>query len=354
MLTLPVMFAVRHYTMKTERDRKAVILSFFVLLMIILALRDNTVGTDIANYLRHFRTLAATPWSKIFTVTRLEPGYVVFNKVVSLISTNDRWFLAVMALITVLPIYWLYLKESQLPLMSIVLFLTVGTFVMLFSGLRQSIAIALGVISFWYAKEKRLIPFLMLCLLASSFHISALIVLLLYPICNVRVNRLTAALLLVTAGIVFIFRERIFLALLKFLPDEYQRYGMQSTGAYSVLILLTAFCIFALIVIDDKTKGRHLYLWRNLLLVCLFIQIFASVSTMAMRYNYYFLAIVPIAIPAVVEYEKEKYHGFMKVMMLIAEIAISLFFLSYFFYHTGMDADVLNVYPYLPFWGSIN
>jgi len=76
------------------------------------------------------------------------------------------------------------------------------------------------------------------------------------------------------------------------------------------------------------------------------IQMFAPVHGLVMRVNYYFLPFVPVLIPRIVRRAKES----MRQLVLISMIVMYSFFTVYFFYHAYTGADILRIYPYIPFW----
>lgn len=137
-----------------EIKRKRVIESFFVLLFILLTLRAESVGRDLGSYKIVFSRINDLGWKQIGDFFS-EPAWFVLNKAIGQCTDNFQWFLVITALITILPMVYVYEKETLYPVLTISLFITMPTFIMLFSGLRQSVAIALGLIAYEYTKQRR-------------------------------------------------------------------------------------------------------------------------------------------------------------------------------------------------------
>ena len=145
-----------------------------------------------------------------------------------------------------------------------------------FSGFRQAIAIALGVPAFYAAKNKKIWHFLFIVLLAFSFHQSALILFLMYPLyhANIRPKHL---LLLIPALILTYFNVgRIFNYVLPFLGEKYSESYSEigDTGSYGMIFLLGLFVLFSFLMANESTLDGETKGMRNILVFTLFVQLF--------------------------------------------------------------------------------
>ncbi|MGI6725846.1 MAG: EpsG family protein [Christensenellales bacterium] len=337
------------YAVSPQARTRRTVLIFFAIYIFLLLLRDSGVGVDLVIYLPRFRLIGNTSWPFLFLGhSNSEPAYIILNKVISIFYQNDQFFLAVVSLIITLPVAYLYAKESEGAILTISIFLVFPLFEMFFSGLRQSIAIALAVPAYYFVKNKRPVYFVLTVILAYLFHNSALIMLMLYPVYHVRVTRLRLIIVVPIIILIYIFNSTIFDFLLGFLGGHrFEKYRtMSSTGAYTMLILLALFAAFSFFIVDDKKLCAETVGLRNILLFSTCLQIFAPLHPLAMRMNYYFLLFPPILIPMVINRSRRKYHQ----IAIIAKVVISLFFIFYFFFHGYNGDDVLQVYPYKAFW----
>lgn len=342
--------SIRKKSFTNKKKNSCVLLAFFLVLLILLMLRSSNVGIDLQVYLPRFQEIADTTWNKIFTLSDNEPGYIILNKLISVIGTNNQFFLSLIALITILPLCIFYCKESENALLTVSIFLILPNFIMLFSGLRQAIAIGLGVPAYYLARRKKLFWFLCIVVLAMQFHQSAFVLLLLYPLLHVKITKKWLWFVVPCMAAILLFHVEIFNFLLQFLGGRYQdRYGeIESTGAYTMIILFVLFAIYAFIVpSSQKLDGATIGL-RNILLLTVCIQFFAPLNSIAMRINYYFLIFLPILIPKIANRCNEsdvKIISFSKAVMIV-------FFLVYFLIETATGVDTLQIYPYIPFWAE--
>ena len=340
------------YTRCTDRKRekKACIGVFFFLFIMLLACRAITCGIDLAIYRIHFENCAASTWREILNNYKGEYLYYFLNKGVSLINNDFHFFITIIAVLSVLPIWYLYKHESRSPYLSVSLFIAIAPFSMYFSGLRQVVAMAFVVPAFYFAKNRKLIPFILTVILALFFHSSAFVLALLYPIYSAKITKKWLWFVIPSMVLMFVFNKLIFNTIIGYLSVMYQeRYGdISSTGSYGTLMILVIFSIVAIILPDEeklKTDGIAL---RNILLLCTCIQFFAPINRIAMRMNFYYLPIVPLAIARVINCSKDKYYQIANMIRIVFIVA----FIALFFYRAIGGDDVYNIYPYVAFWNE--
>jgi hypothetical protein len=129
-----------------------------------------------------------------------------------MLHADFRVLLIAVSLISLIPIWVLYQEEVRNDgFLAIVMFLNIGLFSIYFSALRQVIAVGFGVIAYKFTKEKKLLLFLLMVLVATLFHKSAFILVLMYPLYHAKLKWISS---LITASvsvlIVYIFRVPTF------------------------------------------------------------------------------------------------------------------------------------------------
>ncbi len=338
--------------LQAKKKKNYNIIIFFVIYFFLLAFRDVSVGIDLSSYLYYFNRVESMSWKAIVDYNAVELGYLFLNKAIQYISKDFQVFLGVAAAICCIPMAFLYYKESENGVISILLYLTATSiFVLNFSGLRQAIAIAFAVPAFYCVKNKKIIKFIILVFIATFFHTSAWIMLIMYPVYHIKLGAKHAALLITPAVFVtFLFRNQIFNFLLKFVGEEYEeKYSStENTGATTMIILIALFVIFSFIGVDKAKEDSEFNGFRNILVISLFLQLFATVNNVAMRFNYYFLLFLPITVTKVMNRASERD----KSIMTVISIIFILFFTFYYFYDAYTGADILQVYPYVSIFGQ--
>lgn len=316
---------------------------FFTLLFLMLSLKSTIIGRDTINYEYLFERFSAIDWKEILLVD-IEPAYVAWNKFIALFTDNFQWFLVFTSIITVLPLLILYVREAESPIMTIAIFITMSTFVMLFSGLRQSIAFAIGVIAYEFVKRKKFLKFVLMVIVACLFHKSAFILLLMYPVYHAKITKKWIFFVALLMSLIFVFNRQIFSFIGSFVSNAYN-ISMSSTGAYTMLILFILFAIFSFVVPDEKRLDNNVIGLRNLLLLSVVIQMFAPVHVWAMRMNYYYLIFIPLLIPKIANRSSERY----RQIAFLSKFVITVSFYMYFLIKAPMD-NVLDTFPYQFFW----
>lgn len=329
-----------------ETAQKSSLVIFFGLLFLILSLRDLSVGTDINTYKFYFLRIYFSDWKDLASVTDLEIGYVLLNKIVSIFTSDFRWLLVIAAAITLIPICIVYKNETEYSEIMIVLFINLDVFVMMFSGLRQSIAISLGLIAYLFTKSKKWLAFLLTVGVAVTFHYSAVILLFIYPLYHLKMTSNWLYYIIPSYAIIFLFNKYYLALAISFLPERYAKYGISYTGAYTMLILLVIFAIYSFVIpgkneLDKTTTGL-----RNLLLFSILLQLFVPFNETIMRINYYYLIFIPILIPKIMKQCDSNWKGITKVSYYV----MLAFFGVYFFANAYIGEDVLQLFPYKAFW----
>lgn len=322
---------------------------FFLMLMTILALRDETIGRDLRNYKFYFEAYSSMELEAVFHSER-DVLFYLLNWIVGRYTDNYQIFLTVVAVLTVLPLAIVYTEDKRHGFLKTVLFMNMSTFVMLFSGLRQSIAIAIGVVAYEFVKRKRPIIFLLFAFLAWGFHHSAFMILLFYPLYHIAFKKKHLWFVVPAILMFFVFNNQIFTWATNILDSEKYSAEISNTGAYTMLILFIMFAVFSYIIPDENKMDKETLGLRNFLLIAVLLQCFSPVHTLAMRINYYYIIFIPILLPKIIACAKDD----LKEIADFAKIVLTLFFISYYMItiynscQTGISA--LNTYPYVPFW----
>ncbi|MBE6952370.1 MAG: EpsG family protein [Ruminococcaceae bacterium] len=335
-----------------EKKNRRALTVFFVLLTILVACRHESVGNDTRNYVHFFERFSAMSWGEVGQDS-LEYGYAYFNKVVSLFSKEPQFFLVVAAIAVSAMIYPTYKRLCLDPTLSIVLFCTISTFVMSFSGIRQMLAIGLGFIAYDLTRKRKLLPFVLVVCSAVLFHTSAFILIFMYPLYHAKITKKWLYIVVPVIAIVFLFNRQIF-SVLSVIIERYTRFtgGVSSTGAYTMLFLFGLFTVFSFVVPGDSKLDQETIGLRNFLLFSLVLQMFTPLHVLAMRMNYYYIIFIPLLLPKIIACRNERWSQ----VAILGRHVMVVFFLAYFLinvYTTAGTSSCLHVFPYHFFWENI-
>lgn len=352
MVGVPASIAILNITLvHNEKLNKATVNAFFIIWFILLALRSFEMGADTLSYRDHYYSSSYLSFGEIFGYIfsgDIEFGFIFLAKIFNLFSADFRVFMIFLSAVFLFLLWKLYhAYANSFSYISIVIYLCLGLFSMSFSGLRQLVAIGLAIPAFQFTKDRKIWRFLLMVLLAFLFHRSAFILLLMYPVYHLKFKKWYYVLfVLPPIALIYIFRVAIFNFLMRFISDFYNA-QLDYNGAISIFALLLLFVLFAFILPDSKQLDYDTIGLRNLLVLSVFIQPFAGIYSLAMRMNYYFLIFVPLLIPKVIQHSSTKFRH----ITVIAIIIMTVYFTGYYFYNAYTGADILQIYPYIPFWG---
>lgn len=334
------------YSLKEERILLGV---FFAIFFLLLCLRGKSVGVDLENYLHRYYQISRIDLAGVFEKqVPVDIGYGLLNKLFAVLGVSDRVFIILIAILTVFPLAWLYITETDNWMLTVSLFIILPIFSMCFTGLRQSLAIAAVPLQFYFTKKKNIIGFLLAVLLAYLFHSTAIFTLILYPVYHIRIKKTWLLGLIPLMAAIYIFNRQLYSLTVRLLGGKFEeRYSeIGNTGAYEMLLLFILFAVVSFVLTDENLMDDDDFGLRNLLLLTVVFQFFAPVNSIAMRLNYYFLVFIPIAVPHMLVLHKVRYRKF----ALAAQSVMVVAFSGYFLYKAYRGGDSMHVFKYVPFW----
>lgn len=350
LVVLPaLMLIARKLTRHDDNNRSnGVLFVFFFMLTMLVILRHETIGNDTRHYIYYFKIISNTNWNSLAN-SGLEIGFVIYNKLIACISREPRFFLCITGILTSAIIFREYKRQNTDTALTIILFCNLSIFIMMFSGMRQMLAICMGLLAYECTRKKKLLLFLCFATVACTIHTSAFMLYFMYPLYYLKIKRSSLILIVPTFLIVLYFNKPIF-GFLGSILGQYTKYEatVSSTGAYSMIVLLALFLIFSFVIpgnkkIDEETNGL-----RNFLLLASLIQCFAPINYLAMRMNYYYLIFIPVLIPRIIANCAPQNQ---KIAEVSRHIMVVFFFIFYFRIANG--DHTLNTIPYHFLWESV-
>ena len=333
--------------LKNQRKNYVISAGIFLMIYLLLALRHPSMGNDLGyhnnyGYLAIFDRITATQWHDIFGGARFqhyEPGYVFLNKLLGVFSTNWQVFLAFMAFISLLPFHIVIKNESKNVLMSWFVFLGLPIFLLIYSGLRQTIAIGICFLAFPFIKKKKLIPALLLIVLASLFHESSLLFALSYPAYWLPIKRNARMITPVVLLCVFMFKGPLLNAIGSLLGLNID---IDNNGAFIFFAFLMMIYIFCMLLSDGEKETEGML---NILFLACFCQAFSSLNSIVARTGFYFLPILTLLLPKVLNTIKDgKMRFVLKAAVYTGFILYGLFSIQ--------TTQWACAYPYRFFWSK--
>lgn len=165
----------------TKRKLKIFLIVTSVILILMPTLRHITVGTDTENYFNIFETAKRLTFNQIINFEHeIESGYLFINKFLSEINGGYQLVLFFNSTVAVVPVMYYVYKNSEYPVLSVYLYVSLYFYALIYNGMRQFVALGIFLFAFEQLKKKKWYTFLIyviLILIAASIHRSALILL---------------------------------------------------------------------------------------------------------------------------------------------------------------------------------
>ena len=150
--------------------RKKVFLWFAgILLVCVSGGRAFSVGADTQAYVNLFQKISYVELMN----PRYEPGFIAFFKLLAFIWDNPGWMLWAASVAAIGPVCGFVCKYSKGPVMSMVLYVLLGSYFFQMTGLRQSMASSVAMMGFSLLLGRRRILSALFILLACAFHTAA-------------------------------------------------------------------------------------------------------------------------------------------------------------------------------------
>ncbi len=295
---------------ETAKHKKRNLCILYCLQWVLLSgLRAYTVGADTYSYkVNHFDGTFVTPWETLFRnfseyVHGVEgikdPGYPIFEKICQFfVGENYTMFLLIIACVFTIPMtVWIY-RYSDNVCLSFMIYSTLFYSFFAITGHRQTIATALVVfLGYECMKKNKLVPLLLLNIIAFFIHKSSVCFLILYFARYIRINKLYWT--LSTTGIVlsFVFRRQFMTFIGAFLGYEDYANWNEAAGAYTFMAILAIIYIATMIFYKKLPKNVDTdYAVVALTFAMIFVS-FTFVNPAAMRVVQYFSVFIMILIP---------------------------------------------------------
>lgn len=302
MIAIGSVLSLNHHSHKLA-PRKIICISASIILFLIIGFRHPSMGVDLQygrseGYLGSFITIGKMSWLEVLSVKHqnYERGYIILNKLISLFSTNEQSLLIVSCILSIFPIIYLIYKNSEYPLLSIMIYMGLPVFLLNFSGLRQSIAIGITALSFNFIKEKKPIKFLLLVIVATLFHKSAIIFIAMYPIYNIKLNKFWQVMSLVFLGAVYLARIQLFNLAMYILG-----YNIEPDMNGAMMLFVFYIFIYALALLFETPGNKVEIGSRNIFYVACLCQAFSSVYSISGRLGFYYTIYAIIFIPSIIK-----------------------------------------------------
>lgn len=311
-----------------KKKRKWYIIIVFSILCIVMSLRSQKLGTDTYLYTTIFNNYSKMSWLDILSFKDMFIGFAIFNKLVSMVSTNNQAIIiGASVLICSLTGNFIY-RNSKHVVYSTILFVLFYHYLNCFNIFRQYIAISIIINTLPLLLNKKIFKYILVCLLAISIHNTAIVALFLIPLAYIKYNKKSVivytiimffALLLIQYGMNIF--SNFFPHYKMYFQEQYMKY---SGLGLTILILIYVAISFLAFILRDKNNNEKDNRKFMMLLMINNIAIIANIMSykffILYRVSLYFSIFLIIFVPMVFErYKKNRlllYFMFFIIMLI--------------------------------------
>ena len=187
-LALIVLLAFPLCLYKPAQWKKLVYLGIVFAYLWCLSTFRYGIGFDFDSYINIFNQVKNDPNPFTLMGEGLEPGFLLLNKLMSLFVPNSVVMYGVYALLTLVPIFWFIYRYCREVWLSTWLYMTLTFFYTTMNFIRQGLACSVVVLAYKFLKERKPVPYMLIILLAASFHKTALIMIPVYFLCQLKLT----------------------------------------------------------------------------------------------------------------------------------------------------------------------
>ena len=219
------------------------------ILVLFASFRSYRVGTDTGTYVRNF--INQLDYHYFDFRDGVEFGYQLIEYLLLRFTNNYFWLFFVTSFIVVFCYLYVFKKYSKDYIASVYVFITLGTYTFFFNGLRQGLAMAIFALAIPYLIKRNFFKYILICILASFFHTTALLMIPFYLLVNLNVKLLYK---LVATFLGSLILSKFLITYIASTNERYESYAQTSENSGGLLTL--GFYVIMLIIVY---VGSYIY-----------------------------------------------------------------------------------------------
>lgn len=265
------------------------------------------VGFDYAQYASAFFQMVLEGFSNL-TFEDWEIGYILLNKMVGIFTAQPGAIMIVTSVLSLIGPGYLIARYSKNAFLSVFLYVNFYLFYLDMNFIRQALAMSVICFAYGFLRDGKFWRFLLLVLIAASFHFTAFYMIPVYFVCRLRINSRTLLLYLFGLFFYFMLSDGVLKFVLSRFHSEYMgsqfiRLGVHPRFAV-VPVIVTAAAAAASYFI--KEKPRSLEVLIHLTLAMGFWQVIMTKHSLFERFSYYTMLFAILAVPELILAFKEQ------------------------------------------------
>ena len=298
MLLVVIICALIEENLYSDAEKRKIFIFALLPVYCLLAFKDASIGGDTASYLGSYETLAKfhdLSSLDMWGYKRIEWGYKMYLMMLTSIFSDSQYLLIISSLIECLALYYFINKTSTNKSLALFFFVSMGFFQFAMSGIRQTLAICIVLLSYRFIVQKKLWKFAIVVLLAMQFHKSAVVFAPVFYIANMQVSKKTVSLMFIGMFVLLFTADKLLLSAADIMNYDY---GVESTGNGYQFFAIVFFITVLIVKNREYLQGRRdsNSMMINVNFVSLALWVVRLISRTAERVSFYFMPYTYVAL----------------------------------------------------------
>lgn len=281
---------------KSEKLRKRYIIICSVILFAMIACMHRSVGSGDAQwYYNNWEYMSQLSWDQFLYIQKyfdIEKGYLYTVWLLSKPFRNPQFIFVFYGLLVAVSVGKFIDKNCENTIVGFVMFNCLGLWGFMVQGLRQGIAMCICLLAIEYCKQRKPVKFLMIVLLATMFHASAVAFVIVYVFSYFEMNPKGYIAAGVGMAVSFVLMEEIFSMVNYLINDTYTTDATERTSGGFVSLAIYILIIAAILFFYRGKKTASIETKLFFYMLCCGFITFAmrySINTITQRIAYYFM-----------------------------------------------------------------
>lgn len=271
--------------------KKVYLIIFAIIMTLMIGLRSRYVGsTDTIVYFNNWKIVQRISFSELglyLETIDMEKGYLIFSWILSHIFKDPQMLLVISAAFFSISICRFVYINCENPALALLVFNCLGLFNFMVQGLRQGMAMCICLFALEMAKQDKKVKFILLVLLASTFHASAIVFFAILILKFFKIQAFDMTIFFLSAALGINMLPKIFEIMNKAINDNYDMSSGAEKGGIVAIFIYMCIIAFSLLFRDKDDSRIHLFVYMALIGVSALL-IRNNYSTISERIGHYF------------------------------------------------------------------
>lgn len=341
LMSLPIgilLISALMYNSNISKSQKDKIFMAFCCTFVVLfiGLRSRYIGSvDTNTYVTMFENIRGIRLTTLLLNNDIsssnfiysEGSFYIFSWILAQVFENGQAFILITTAIITLGVTNFIGKHSENLTFSWIAYICLGLMTFNMNGMRQAIAMSICLFAYDFAKQKKLIKFLLVVLLAFTFHKTSFVFLIVYPLANYKPTFAKNTLLGI-CGVAFLAQSQRLAAIYdNLVGGDYAEHVAFESGGFvnvAIYIIIIAISIFVSMKREEKDKDISSFIVFLVVGFIFYISRYLTIQIFE-RMSYYFNYFSLLLFPKMEKAFEKRSRLFYEIMAVVLSLLLFLY-----------------------------